>query len=110
MSVKVTDNSNKINQQTAQNASVALRLIASAIVQEATPKTPRQFGDLRNRILKQVLGLTGKIVWQMPYAGIQESKKFRNYTTPGTGPHFAQNAVTKIVEDSNKYFRQAGIV
>lgn len=109
MSVKVVSYTPLIKSATLQNCNIALRLMASAIVQEATPKTPKQFGDLRNNVLRQVLGLNAKVSWNQRYASIQESKQFRNYTTPGTGPHFAENAVKKVTDNAAKYFADAGV-
>lgn len=109
MSVKVTNNSAAIKTLVAQNMSIALRLIVSAIETESTPHTPKRTGDLRKNILKQVLGLKGKIQWNQRYAVYQEAKQYPNYTTPGTGAHFAENAVKKVVENSDKYFAQVGI-
>ncbi len=109
MSVRIIDKTPQVNQDIKTKASIALRLIASAIIVESTPKTPKRRGDLRQNVLKQVLGLTGKVAWNQDYAIFQESKQFKRYTTAGTGPHFAENAVAKVVEEAAKYFRQAGI-
>lgn len=35
--------------------------------------------------------------------------KFKHYTTDGTGAHFAKNAVKKVRDDAERYFRQAGL-
>lgn len=104
MSVKVTDNSAEVNFKAKSNASLALRQITDDIIRISGPKTPRRSGDLRNRVLKQVLGLNAKVAWQTDYAIYQETKQFGHYTTPGTGPHFAENAVRTVVNNSNKYF------
>lgn len=107
--VRITDNMAKIGREAVTKANIALRLMASAVVVESTPKTPKREGDLRLNVLKQVIGLNASVTWDMPYAEIQENTQFKNYTTPGTGPHFAENAVKQVVGESTKYFRQAGI-
>ncbi len=110
MRVKVEDYTPKVFADKQQKANLALRLITSAIVNEATPKTPKDEGDLRLNVLKQVLGSKARITWRQPYAQIQEEKQFKNYTTPGTGPHYAENAVVKIFNEAVTYFRQVGLV
>lgn len=110
MSVKITDNSSKLKSEASQNYNIALRLMASAIVVESTPKTPKKFGLLRQNVLKEVVGLNAKVSWNQDYAEIQEVKQFTNYTTPGTGPHFAENAVKTIVDKADQFFREAGAI
>ena len=61
-------------------------------------------------IVKQVLGLKGKIVWGKNYAIYQESKQYRNYTTPGTGPHFAENSVKEVVRNSESIAKKVGLI
>lgn len=109
MSAKVKDNTTQLLREIEINASVALRLMCDAVVVDSTPNTPQDKGNLRRDILKQVLGLSGKITWAKNYAVFQESKQYRSYTTSGTGPHFAENAVKKVVKDQDVYFRKAGL-
>ena len=107
--VKVTDNTNKVINDVKVKANVFLRLMADEIVKISKPKTPKDTNRLRSDILKQVLGLKGKIKWQKNYAGFQETKQFKNYTTPGTGPHYAENAVHKAVKNTSTIARKAGL-
>ena len=93
MSVKVTDNTAQIVRDMTINANVFLRNMADEIVNIADPVTPKKTGDLRRTVLRQVLGTNGKVVWTRGYAAIQETKQFKHYTTPGTGPHYAEDAV-----------------
>jgi hypothetical protein len=88
---------------------MALRLMLDAIDMASTPNTPRDKGDLRNNKLKQVLGLHAVIQWRQKYAIYQEDKEHQHYTTAGTGAHFAENAVDKVVSESPNYFRSAGL-
>lgn len=113
MSVTVQDFSPQIIAKKKQATSLGLRLIADAIVREATPNTPRRRGELRGRVLRQVLGTKGRIEWQAKHAVYQErgysSGPIRNYTTPGTGAHFARNAVATVAPKGKQFFRQAGL-
>lgn len=109
MSVKVQDNSKTIVANADAKYAIALRNMLKEIGNISEPKTPRRFGNLRENILKQVLGLRGTIVWRQNYAVYQEEKKFKNYSTPGTGPHYARDAVKTVVEDSQRFFKEAGV-
>lgn len=98
MRVKVTDNSAKLIEIVRRKQSIGLRRVANQIVKSSRPKTPRRTGDLRDDTLIQVLGLRARIQWGKSYASLQEHTQFSHYTTPGTGPHFAENAVNEAVE------------
>ena len=113
MSVKVTDNHPKILLDTERKASVFLRLMAEDIKRD-DKKTPMKDGYLRQGVLIQVLGRHATIMWNKVYASVQESGVIRgsrivNYTTPGTGPHFAENAVKKAVSNTEVFARRAGL-
>lgn len=97
MSVRVTDNTDRIKSDHRTKANLFLRELLDAIMQTAEPKTPKREGHLRRDVLRQVLGLHGTLEWRKKYAAIQETKQFANYTTPGTGPQFAENAVRSTV-------------
>lgn len=94
-----------------------LRRIIEDVHMNANEKTPMKYGPLRAAVLKTVeSGNKGVIEWREPYAQIQEKgghgdpddlinfRPFMNYTTPGTGPHFAENAVEKAVKEAYVYF------
>lgn len=110
MSVKYTDNTATINADTIKGANLAIRLMLDDIDKNAFYITPKDKGNLRRDIVKSVLGTKGKIVWGKRYAIYQESIQYANYTTPGTGPHYAEKSVKKIVANSEKYFMKAKIV
>jgi len=76
----------------------------------AGPRTPKDKGNLRNDVLKSVIGRKATIAWTKEYAIYQEEKQFANYTTPGTGPHFAKNAVQAVTDDAEQYFKKARLV
>lgn len=110
MSVQITDNTPQIKGMFTVKANLFLRAMAGQIVNISTPKTPKKTGDLRRGIVKQVLGLKGTIKWGKNYAVYQETKKFRNYTTPGTGPNFAVNAVKKGANKTSVIARSVGLI
>lgn len=115
MSVRVTDNTPRIKIDTVRGANLALRFALDDIDRLAKPNTPKDKGNLRNDLLKQVSGLRGKIEWRKRYAAVQErgeirGRKIRNYTTAGTGPHFAENAVKTVTRNFEKYLRKAKLL
>lgn len=109
MSAEVRDFSSQVKLTIKQRLSLALRFILDDVDKTADPKTPKRRGDLRNQKRKQVLGLHAAIAWQRAYAPVQELKQFGNYTTPGTGPHFAENAVKEVIGRAERHFRKAGL-
>lgn len=109
MSVRITDNSDQIKATVKQRLSLFLRFVIDDVDRTADPKTPRKTGELRNLKRKQVLGTHGVLAWRRSYAPIQELTQFRNYTTPGTGPHFAKNAVRAVLGRAEQHARRAGL-
>jgi hypothetical protein len=97
--------------------------------------TPRKSGALRRSIITQSLGNTANISWRVPYAKAQDdgghtqshtvrginqrdggggtimpgSYRYRNYTTPGTGPHFATIAFKATTAQMPAVYRQLGL-
>lgn len=117
MSIYITDNTPIILSQTRQRASIFLRVLCDNVVDIAKPKTPKDKGNLRQDILKIVTGLHGKIEWRKVYAQYQErgSRKdgthvVKKYTTPGTGPHYAENAVNKAIEKTEVIAKLAHLI
>lgn len=104
MPTSFRDNTSDTKAKVKVQLSAGMRRLLNGIHETANPKTPKEFGDLRRNVLKQVLGLTGIIQWRQKYALPQEEKQFVNYTTPGTGPHFARDAVRSEVKKPHKYF------
>lgn len=107
---KINDNTNEVIKSIETNASIFLRLIADKIVSISTPKTPKKTGRLRMDVIKQVLGLNGKIKWGKNYAVYQEKKQFKNYTTPGTGPNYAENSVKEGINETGNVARRANLI
>lgn len=106
MSYRKTSNHAQINSEVTNGASLAIRLMLSEIHRLADPVTPKDKGNLRADVLKEVRGTTGKITWTKEYAIYQETKQFQNYTTPGTGPHFAEKSVVDVVDRSDTFFKR----
>lgn len=114
MSVRVMDYTSKVEIDVTRKASIFLRVVAEAIKRSAMPKTPRDTGRLRESPLIQVLGKHATLEWRKVYAAVQErgvirGSVIRNYTTPGTGAHYAENAVKQAVNDTPKHLRTAGL-
>lgn len=110
MSVRVTDNTSSVFGKIQQGGSLFLRMMAEQIVSISEPNTPKKEGFLRRDVIKQVLGLHGKVIWTKKYAIYQEEKQFANYTTPGTGPHFAKNAVNEAIKDTATVAKKSGLI
>lgn len=117
MSVQITDLTPSILNQTKQRASIYLRVIAEYIVDTSRPNTPKDKGNLNQDVLKTVTGLKGQIEWRKGYAQYQErgarrdgSRRVRNYTTPGTGAHFAENAVNNAVGLATRFMKQVNLI
>ena len=115
MNVKVIDHTPVILVKNARAINLALRMMLDGIDQEAFRNTPKKKGELRKDIFKNVSANSGKIQWRERYAATQEAgvikgRRIRNYTTAGTGPKYAENAVTKVVRDSVSYMKKAGVV
>lgn len=90
-------------------AGLAIRFMLDDIQRESEPFTPKRLGNLRADVVKSVQGTRGSIVWAKKYASRQEKVQHTNYTTAGTGPHFAENAVRKVVDNSKSYLKKAGL-
>lgn len=76
--------------------------------------TPRKTGYLRRSIITQALGNTANIAWRAPYAKAQDDgghngARYRNYTTPGTGPNFATIAFKATTAQMPTVMRQLGL-
>lgn len=77
--------------------------------------TPKKTGALRRSIITQALGNRAQIAWRMSYAKAQDDGGhngyiYRNYTTPGTGPHFATTAFRMTTAQMPAVYRELGLV
>lgn len=113
MAYRYTDNTRRVEAEHRNVTWLALTYALNDIQREANSKTPKKFGPLRANVRKTVRGNQGKIKWGQRYAYWQErgytSGKVRKYTTPGTGAHFARNAVLKVTSRPSKYYKMAGV-
>lgn len=101
--------------------SVALRVMMEDVHRFAEPTTPKRTGFLRGGVTKQMVGLDKAIIrWSENYAAAQEEGgrtdprtgryiQFVNYTTPGTGPHFVETSVNKVMNNIPYYLELGGI-
>ena len=110
MSVTVTDNTPVVKSSIQQKASIFLRFMADEMINISTPRTPKKTGRLRMDVVKQVLGLKGKIMWGKKYGIYQETKLFKNYTTPGTSYKFAETGANKSIDSTQKIAKRSGLV
>lgn len=117
MSLRIIDKTIEVKSFTSQKANIFLRLMSDKLIELSEPNTPKRKGNLRTDILKQTLGLKSKVIWGKGYAAYQErgarkdgSRAVRNYTTGGTGAHFAENAARKLPEYIYDVARKAGML
>ena len=136
MAYKINDNTVRMQVQMKTNLPLALRFMANDVKREAEPNTPKKSGMLRANVRINTGRQRASIRWGQKYAAAQEighmtvkaarvvtpdgggsfftlkpgRYNFKNYTTPGTGPHFAENAVKKVSRRHMRYFRQARVV
>lgn len=126
--VKITDNTPRININKQRMISLALRFAVDDVDKFARPKTPYSGaiksqggnsltggGHLRNDLIKTVIGSKAKIIWGKRYAAAQEAgvingRPIRNYTTPGTGRKYAENAIRKVEKQFDVYIKKAGTI
>lgn len=128
MSVKIDDRTPLVLSNMDRVKNLAVRFAADDVVRVSRKITPYSGaiksqggksltggGHLRNDIVIKVNGGKARIKWGKNYAAIQEEgvtwgKKIKNYTTPGTGPHFAEKSIKKIDKDRNDYLKRAAAI
>lgn len=115
MPVKYTDNVPKLKDDIRTRTALFLRFFLDEVQKNADPMTPYDQGFLRRSPLKSVVGMQGTIQWVKEYAAAQEVGTTRgfaitNYTTPGTGAHYAEKAVQKAKETAPAVMARAGLV
>lgn len=84
--------------------------MAGDILRLSTPVTPYKHGDLRVRRRVRAIAKGARIEWLSGHAAVQNkgSRKghpFRNYTTPGTGPHFVEAGIKAVKPNVGSYFK-----
>lgn len=119
MSVKIKDNTPKIQLEMNQKVNLFCRLILDVVEQYSDPLTPKKEGKLRQSTLKTVSGnqfiQRGTIVWDKEYAAAQEvgttrGFEIRNYTTSGTGKGYATRGAQRAVMLAGSVMRKVGLV
>ena len=123
MSVKVIDKTTQVKANVANGVPIAIRLMLEDIHKNSVLKTPMaKTHNLRNQVRKPMVSNNkGFIEWMVHYADVQEKgyrydprtgRKivFRNYTTPGTAAHFAENAVKMTMKDFRKFLKYGGLI
>lgn len=107
MTVSFTSNASNVNRDVNIAAALAVRNMLESVRTESEPITPKRIGDLRKNIIISMNNTTGSITWHQDYSLYVEKKRFKNYTTPGTGPHFAERSVNAVVNNSDVFFNNA---
>jgi hypothetical protein len=128
VSVKIKDNTPRLLINSQRVINLAVRFAMDDVEKFARPRTPYSGaiqsqggksltggGHLRNDTIKTVIGGKGKIVWGKRYAAAQEAgiindKPIRNYTTPGTGKKYAENAIRKVDKNRDSYIKRAAAI
>lgn len=108
MAVRIQSNVPQIITQTDLGMEFAIRLALDDIQRTARPMTPMKTGELRSSSV--IRANEGVVNWTADHAGILENKEFSNYTTPGTGPHFAERAVRQVEQRFDQHLRAAGVI
>lgn len=92
------------------------RMFVTQFKKNVIPFTPKDTGALRRSIVTQVIGKKANIAWRLPYAidqneGVDQKtgRVYRNYTTPGTGPHFKDKALAMTIKQVDPMFRELGL-
>jgi len=67
--------------------------LANQMLSDMNQFVPRKEGDLRSAVSISLSGT--QIFYHMPYAQKMYSQRFKNYTTPGTGPKWDKRAAAK---------------
>ena len=116
MGIEYKSNTPQVKFETSAQISLLIRLMIEDVHLKSVYKTPFRHGDLRAMVGKQMNGKTGIIEWRAPYAEYQErgmrrdgSRVVRNYTTPGTHAHFAEESVKEVMNNVQEYITKAGI-
>lgn len=92
------------------------RMFVENYKRNVAPITPKRTGALRRSIVTRSLGTEAEIAWRLPYAIDQDAgidsitgRVYRNYTTPGTGPHFKDKAFAMTIQQIEPMFTELGL-
>lgn len=108
MAYRYVSNVRYVQAKTELGMEMAIRLALEDIRRTAAPMTPYKTGELRSSaVIRQTEGVVN---WIADHAEILENKEFQNYTTPGTGAHFAERAVRQVEQRFDQHLRAAGVI
>ena len=117
MSAEIDDKTPQVKNEVSNQVSLMVRLMIEDLHRRSVSKTPMKEGNLRAMVAKQIVGKTGIIEWRAPYASYQErgmradgTRVVRNYTTPGTQAHYAEESVQEVINNLPEYITEVGIV
>jgi hypothetical protein len=99
-----------------RSAALLPRKFVEQYKRNVLPLTPKRSGALRRSIVTRASGYQAEIAWRLPYAVDQDAgidsitgRVYRNYTTPGTGPHFKDQAMALTIRQIDPMFRELGL-
>lgn len=84
------------------NKLIARQALANQILADSNRFVPMKDGDLRTATSIAIDG--SEITYHMKYAHYQYANQFKNYTTPGTGPHWDEKAKGMFMKDWKKAY------
>ena len=105
------------SRRTAAEAAVIVKMrkgvinMGGDILRLSTPVTPYKDGDLRVRRRVVPTAKGAKVEWKSGHAAVQNrgfragARPFRDYTTPGTGPHFVEAGLKAVMGRLREYFK-----
>lgn len=115
--MRIVSNRAELVAMMSNRAIYANSLWAHDIKRSSLAQTPLKSHQLRASIKTPAQGTKQRIIWDQPYAQYQErgmrydgTHQIKNYTTAGTGPWFAKNAVKKSLKKLPNYFAEASQV
>lgn len=118
MAVEVEDHTLEVEASVENAVALTLRLAVEDIHRRANDITPLRDNGLRTSVLKTMPNKTTAVIeWKVPYAAYQErgmradgTHVVQHYTTPGTGPHFAENSVKATMNNFYEIAKQGGLI
>lgn len=112
--MRIVSNKAELVAMMSNRAIYANWLWAHDVKRDSLRQTPLKSHQLRASIKLSSQGTTQRIKWDQPYAQYQErgmrhdgTHVVRHYTTAGTGPGFAKNAIKRSLKKMPSYYAQA---
>lgn len=112
MKVRITNNLDRFTYEMEERLAGAFEQMAEDTKRYSQMKVPKDTGALRETAEVEKLSRFRFRVWydrynDLGYAEVQETNQFVNYTKPGTGPHYLENAAKRIEGVATKYIKVA---